>query len=196
MIRQITGIISNINQNNSELTIVNNGIGFAVKSNLKTLCLVKRNQEATLQVSMLVKEDGISLYGFLEQAQREIFEKVIKVSGIGPKSALSILEILTVNDFVAAVIKEDVKLIASAQGIGLKTAQRLILELKTSFKKLSFAKNDNNEDFHSREEVYAILSELGFSLQDLNQKLKQAQKENLADDVETLVRFCLATGKA
>jgi holliday junction DNA helicase RuvA len=193
MINQITGKIINLNQNNSQIVLLNNGIGFEIKANLKTITSLKRNQEETLHISTIFRETGITLFGFLSHAEKEIFEKVIQVSGIGPKSALSILEILSVNDFISAVIKEDTTLISSAQGIGKKTAQRLILELKNSFKKIHLSKDqDLDNDFSSREEVYSVLTGLGFSATDINDKLKIAQEKNEADDTESLVRFCLA----
>jgi Holliday junction DNA helicase RuvA len=192
MINQITGQIINLDQNNSRAVLLNNGIGFEIKTNLRTLTSLKRNQQETLHISTIFREDGVFLYGFLSHAEKEIFEKVIKVSGIGPKSALSILEILSVNDFISAVIKEDATLIASAQGIGKKTAQRLILELKNSFKKINYVSSDNENDFNTREEVYSVLSGLGFSASDINEKLKQAQEKGEADELESLVRFCLA----
>ena len=191
MINQITGQIININQNNKTATLLNNGIGFEIRANMKILTSLKRNQELTLHIATLVREDGISLYGFLSQAQKELFEKLLKVSGVGPKAALSILEICEVEDFISAVIKEDSTLLASAQGIGKKTAQRIILELKTAFKNFNY-KVDSDEDFSSRQEVYSVLSNLGLSMQDINDKLKNAKEQNESDDVESLVRFCLA----
>lgn len=193
MINQITGTVINFSQNNNSATLLNNGIGFDIKTNLRTISSLKRNQEETLYTSMISREDGILIYGFLTQAEKEVFEKVIKVSGIGPKSALSILEILSVNDFISAVIKEDATLISSAQGIGKKTAQRLILELKTNFKKISLTAHDDlDNDFSSREEVYSVLTGLGFAAADINEKLKRAQESSEADDTESLVRFCLS----
>lgn len=193
MINQITGEIVNLNQNNSQVVLLNNGIGFDIKTNLRTLTSLKRNQQETLHISTVFRETGILLYGFLNQAEKEVFEKVIQVSGIGPKSALSILEILSVNDFISAVIKEDSTLISSAQGIGKKTAQRLILELKNTFKKIHLNKGEDlDNDFSHREEVYSVLTGLGFSASDINDKLKLAQEENQSDDTESLVRFCLA----
>ncbi len=193
MINQITGKIINLNQNNSQVVLLNNGIGFDIKANLRTITALKRNQEETLHISTICREDGITLYGFLSQAEKEVFEKVIKVSGIGPKSGLSILEILSVNDFISAVIKEDTTLISSAQGIGKKTAQRLILELKNTFKKIHLGSNEElDNDFNARQEVYSVLTGLGFSASDINDKLKVAQEQNEADDTESLIRFCLA----
>jgi Holliday junction DNA helicase RuvA len=193
VINQITGEIINLDQNNSRVVLLNNDIGFEIKSNTRTLSSLKRNQRETLHISTIFREDGVHLFGFLSQAEKELFEKVIKVSGIGPKSALSILEILSVKDFISAIIKEDATLISSAQGIGKKTAQRLILELKNGFKKINYINVEENEnDFSSREEVYSVLSGLGFSATDINDKLKKAQSKNETDDVESLVRFCLA----
>lgn len=194
MINHIKGQITGFDQNNSKVILENNGIGFEIKTNLRCISSLKRNQEATLHIATLFREDGVHLYGFQSQAEKELFQQVIKVSGIGPKSALSILEILDVNDFISAVLKEDTTLISSAQGIGKKTAARLILELKNSFKKIPAASlaGSEEEDFNSREEVYSVLSGLGFSPSDINDKLKLAQEKNEPDELESLVRFCLA----
>ncbi len=192
MISQISGQIISINQNNKSFVLLNSGIGFEIKSNMRIITSLKRNQELTLHIHTQFREDGFHLFGFSNQAEKELFEQVIKISGVGPKAAMNILEALNVNDFISAVIRSDAKLISSAQGIGKKTAERIILELKNNFKNIDYKTQDIDNDFSAREEVYSVLSGLGFSVPDINDKLKLAQEKNESDDVESLVKFCLS----
>ena len=81
-----------------------------------------------------VKEDGVSLYGFASAEEQEMFHKLLTVSGVGPKGALGFLSQLTPQEIILAIISEDVKTLSKAPGVGRKTAQRVILELKDKFK--------------------------------------------------------------
>jgi Holliday junction DNA helicase RuvA len=119
------------------------------------------------------------------------------VSGVGPKAALKILDQFSVEEFIPAVIREDINLISKAQGIGKKTAERIVLELKTKFKKIipsGMQAQDNDQDLSISDNRMAasdILNNLGFDPLEVERKLNQAQKENIADDVELLVKYCL-----
>ena len=117
--------------------IVNvNGIGFEVFVTGEVLGKVAYNntEEIELFTYMQVKEDGMSLFGFLTLDELSIFKKIISVSGIGPKGGMSILSTLNREQFIMAVIDEDSDRIAKAPGIGKKTAAKLVLELKDKFK--------------------------------------------------------------
>lgn len=192
MLAYIKGKINNLNQSNSSLILENNNIGFFIKTNLKTLCGLERGQETIIYINSVFREDGLHLYGFLEQAEKELFEKLTSVSGIGPKAALSILNLLDVKQFITAVIKEDINLISSAPGIGKKTAQRLILELKTTLSKNPMIINDKSSGLdQNHDEVFGLLLNLGFDTSDIIKKLENAKSENIPDDLESLVKFCL-----
>ena len=113
-----------------------NGIGFEVFVTGEVLSRVAYNNtdELELYTYMQVKEDGMSLFGFLTIDELSIFKKIISVSGIGPKGGMSILSTLNREQFIMAVIDEDSDRISKAPGIGKKTAAKLVLELKDKFK--------------------------------------------------------------
>lgn len=107
------------------------GIGYNIfMSSGKTYERYSLRQEAKIYTYTLVREDAINLYGFETRAELELFKKLISVSGVGPKVALSVLSVFTVDALKMAIFAGDSKLIAKAPGIGAKTASRLILELK------------------------------------------------------------------
>ena len=113
-----------------------NGIGFEVFVTGEVLgkAAFNNTEDIELYTYMQVKEDGMSLFGFLTLDELSIFKKIISVSGIGPKGGMSILSTLNREQFIMAVIDEDSDRIAKAPGIGKKTAAKLVLELKDKFK--------------------------------------------------------------
>ena len=90
----------------------------------------KKGEKVKLYTHLAVREDGIELFGFESNEERECFNKLITVSGVGPKAAMSILSIMTPDNFALSVCTEDIKAISKASGIGQKTAARIVLELK------------------------------------------------------------------
>lgn len=133
MIAFVNGIIEEVSPENVVLEV--NGIGYNVKISSTTASkLPSRGEKAKLYTYTSVREDAIWLYGFLTKADLEIFKKCITVNGIGPKGALSILSIMDADTLRYAILSEDKKAIAKAPGIGMKTAERLILDLKEKVK--------------------------------------------------------------
>ena len=108
------------------------GVGYKLTTSLITCELLreKLGQKVKLFTYLAVREDGVELFGFESNEERECFNKLITVSGVGPKAAMSILSIMTPDNFALAVCTEDTKAISKASGIGAKTAARIILELK------------------------------------------------------------------
>ena len=108
------------------------GVGYKLTTSLITSELLreKMGQKVKLFTYLAVREDGVELFGFESNEERECFNKLITVSGVGPKAAMSILSIMTPDNFALAVCTEDAKAISKASGIGGKTAARIILELK------------------------------------------------------------------
>ena len=108
------------------------GVGYKLTTSLITSELLREKvgQKVKLFTYLAVREDGIELFGFESNEERECFNKLITVSGVGPKAAMSILSIMTPDNFALAVCTEDTKAISKASGIGGKTAARIILELK------------------------------------------------------------------
>ena len=113
-----------------------NGIGYRVYTALSTINRLQNIcHEVKMHTHLHVREDAMILYGFLSQDELNIFELLISVSGVGPKAAISIISEVPASKFALAVITEDVNLFTKAPGIGKKTAQRIILELRDKLKK-------------------------------------------------------------
>lgn len=129
MIAYVSGEIAEIAPDNVVIDV--NGIGYNVKVSSTTASkLPGIGERAKLYTYTSVREDAFWLYGFLTRADLEIFKKCITVNGIGPKGALSILSVMDADSLRYAIVSEDKKAIAKAPGIGARTAERLILELK------------------------------------------------------------------
>ncbi len=111
------------------------GIGFGLNVTANTLAALKAGEKARLYIAESIGETNFDLYGFATKNEKNSFELLISVSGIGPKAALSILSCNTPESLALAVINDDVKALTIAQGIGKKIAQRVILELKDKFRK-------------------------------------------------------------
>ena len=128
MIAFVEGTVAERLENS--LVINNNGIGYRIYVPLRVIESVSTGKEIRLYTHMSVREDGISLFGFLSREDLSVFRLLLGVSGIGPKGALSVLSALSASDLKFAVLSDDVSTISSVPGLGKKTAQKLILELK------------------------------------------------------------------
>jgi Holliday junction DNA helicase RuvA len=111
------------------------GVGYEVKISLTTYSQVKDKEDILIQTYLHVKEDSHTLFGFFEQSEKKRFLDLLSINGVGPSTALMILSSLDAKELQAAIVQEDVKTIQSVKGIGGKTAQRIILELKDKMKK-------------------------------------------------------------
>lgn len=141
MINFIYGEIASKNENS--VVLDHNGIGFEIFVSTSTLSLIGQIGEmARVFTYMNVKEDELSLYGFLSIEEKNMFLKIINVSGIGPKMALQILSGLSLSDLAVAIKNEDIKLLSTIKGLGKKTAERLALELKDKIDLIGFAAQD------------------------------------------------------
>jgi len=129
MISFLVGVIEEKRENLLLLDV--NGVGFELAVSSNTLSsLPMQGASVKVLTYMAVREDDISLYGFSSQEEKDLFNKLITVSGIGPKLAISILSGLSLSDLILAIINEDSKLLSKIKGLGKKTAERLCLELK------------------------------------------------------------------
>lgn len=194
MFSYLKGTISEKNIDNSSFVIEVNNIGYLVNANLKLLSQIGIKDECKIYLSLQVKEDSHKLYGFKDRASRDLFEILLSVSGVGPKAAMSILNLFDLDELIAAVLQDKSKLIAEAQGIGPKTAKRIILELQNKLSKFSKTKiqdQDLNNQYACTEEVFAMLSNLGYSAIEIDKSINAAQEQGIADDSELLIQFCL-----
>ena len=135
MIARISGIL--IQKSVTHCVVDVHGTGYRIIVPLSTFYeLPKEDQPVVLHVHTHVREDAISLYGFHTREEREVFQMMISVSGIGPKLAVNILSGIAAGELVKAVTEEDLKRLTSIPGVGKKTAERMILELKDKAAKL------------------------------------------------------------
>ncbi len=159
MIASLFGTIKSLKID--QLVIDVNGVGYLVNISSRTSGQLSLGRDAQIHTSMVVREDSLTLFGFLEVAERELFELLQTVSGIGPKVALAITQAMEISDLASAVKRRDENSISAIPGIGKKSAQRLILELEG---KLDFAIKDISiKELSWREEVIDALVGLGFS---------------------------------
>ena len=171
MISYIKGEI--IAQNESSVVVLTNGIGYEIfLPGLRSLNYAK-GEKAEFYVYLYLREDSLQLYGFNDWQEREIFVMLIAVSGIGPKAAMAILGELTTLGLYQAVVQENVNLLTKVPGIGKKTAQRLVLELKDKLAKkfagesIALSKNmaeemPANEISLAKDDIYQALLALGY----------------------------------
>ncbi|MEX3609872.1 Holliday junction branch migration protein RuvA [Rothia sp. LK2588] len=127
MISSLTGIVSHIGLNH--LIIDVHGIGLQVNAPACTLATLRTGESTTILTTMIVREDSMTLYGFSEPAEREVFDLLLSVSGIGPRIALAVLGVHTARDIEKAVATGDDKAFSKVPGIGPKGARRIVLEL-------------------------------------------------------------------
>ena len=140
------------------------GIGYEVKISLNTFSKIKNAEVVQLQTYLHVKEDALTLFGFTDAQEKQAFLDLLSINGVGPSTALMVQSSLSTNDFRNAVVNEDIKTIQSVKGIGGKTAQRIVLELKDKFKKDGLiAMADSGTGSHNtlRNEALSALMTLG-----------------------------------
>ncbi|NLL93841.1 MAG: Holliday junction branch migration protein RuvA [Clostridiales bacterium] len=156
-------------------------------------CLNVGEEDVRLFTYLSVKADSMNLYGFNSKDDLEVFKMLINVSGIGPKGALSILSVMTVNDLRMAVVSEDAKIISKTPGIGIKTAQKVIIELKDKMKFEDVNITSSNvtiTDNNTNEAVMALIS-LGYSQ---TESINAVKKCNISTEdmaVEDIIKEAL-----
>ena len=128
MITHIRGKLIEKNPNNAIIEC--NGIGYILPISLQTFSNIPDKENIKLHTHLIIREDAQILYGFWEKIEREIFKLLISVSGVGPSTAITMLSSMNTKEIQHAIASEDVEKIKSVKGIGIKTAQRVIVDLK------------------------------------------------------------------
>ncbi|MCX7904073.1 MAG: Holliday junction branch migration protein RuvA [Caloramator sp.] len=185
MFAYIKGIVSFVLDDYA--VVENNGIGYMIFMPSRDLDALRGKKDILVYTYYYVREDNISLYGFLDKESLNIFKLLLGVSGVGPKAALSILSCTTPSEFILSVVTKDDKNLSKAQGIGKKLAQRIILELKDKFKDYEIA-NEKEEDRReflekdvSKEAIAALLT-LGYTKQEAIQAVKRVEGARSVED--------------
>ena len=191
MISYIIGQIRAINEDN--FVIENNSMGYIIFSSLTTLANIEINNEYKIYTSMQVREDDISLFGFISKDELEMFLHLTSVSTIGPKTALGILSSLSVNEIKNAILNNDINKLTVAKGIGKKSASRIILELVDKVKKMNFVPIEKSEDVSVVNEDFDVAKEallnLGYQKNDIDRVLLELKDNELS--LEELIKESL-----
>jgi Holliday junction DNA helicase RuvA len=201
MISLVTGAVRAINSD--RLVVEIGGFGVSVLVTPATTSQVSLGSQVQLFTSLVVREDSLTLYGFVNEESRSLFELVQTVSGIGPKVALSILGALTPEDLSRAIAQEDIAAIEKVPGIGRKGAQRLILELKGKLSDLSATSHYQSHQPAWREQLTSALVSLGFSPKESDSAISNVVGNLQSDGIDAsnvelseLLKLTLASGKS
>lgn len=190
MITQIKGRL--VEKNPTYVVIDCSGVGYLLHISLNTFSLIPDSEALTLYTHLSVKEDSHTLYGFIDKTEREIFRLLISVSGVGPSIARTMLSSMTSEEIQQAIASENIALIQSVKGIGAKTAQRVIIDLKDKILKtydldaISVVRNNTNKD-----EALSALEVLGFNRKQSDKVLSTILKEQPEASVELLIKGAL-----
>ena len=201
MISLLSGTVRSIHSD--RLVVEVGGFGLSVLVTPVTATQVSLGSQIQLFTSLVVREDSLTLFGFVNEESRSLFELVQTVSGIGPKVALSILGALTPEDLSRAIAQEDIGAIEKVPGIGRKGAQRMILELKGKLSDLSHAQLYKGHQPAWREQLSSALVSLGFSPKESDNAISAVVTDLQSDGIDPagvelseLFKRTLASGKS
>lgn len=205
MIAQLTGTIAR--RAGGFVILDVNGVGYKVSVPLSVLENLPPEdegnvQKVTLVTHLIVREDDLSLYGFGSETELRAFELLLTVSGVGPKVALALLSALTVEDLAHAIADEDVRTLTRVPGVGAKTAQRMVLELKDKFAALGFenkmsllASGGGRQTTVRRDDalgdVVSALTNLGYNKAEAERAANTARDEKLKENDGAPVDFAI-----
>ena len=172
--------------------IDNHGVGYFINITLNTFTAIGEQTEVKLYTHLQVLEDAHNLFGFFTAKERDMFELLISVSGVGCNTARLILSSLTVNELSTAIAGEDIKTIQAVKGIGSKTAQRIIVDLKDKVKKTEYVEEIVETVNNTvKNEALSALVILGFSKNAASKALDKLLKQSPDTSVEVLIREAL-----
>lgn len=189
MYEYIKGTYAGINKD--YVVVECGGIGYRVYTSGSTMSeMPKINDSVILYLEQIVREDFIGLYGFLTKDELNMFKLLLTINGIGAKAALSLLSIATVNNLKYAILQGEENILTKAPGVGKKTAQRIILELKDKIKPeelINFANEDenplNNRSIINLNEALEALIALGYSPKEAEKAISHCSKEESLEDI-------------
>lgn len=192
MIGRLTGKI--LEKNPPEILLEVAGIGYEVLCPMSSFYEMGSESSISLHTHLAIKEDSHTLYGFISKDEKTLFRELIRVNGIGPKVALAILSHLNIVSLMNAVANEDDALLAKTPGIGKKTAQKLIVELKDRLEKLELNNTKHQKITGSNtnpntQKASAALQALGFKVKEADRMLNAISDDSLS--TEELIRQAL-----
>ena len=190
MITHIRGKL--IEKNPTNAIIEANGVGYWINISLNTYSQLPDSEAVFLFTYLSVKEDSHTLYGFSTKVEREIFKLLISVSGVGPSIARTMISSMTTDEIQQAIASGNVGVIQSVKGIGVKTAQRVLVDLRDKISstfgvgEVSIFENNTNKN-----EALSALEVLGFNKKQAEKVLEKVLKENSSASVEVLIKQAL-----
>lgn len=206
MIAKLRGIIDSVGDDFCIIDV--HGVGYSVSASSRTLGKLAVGSEAVLHTIMTVREDDISLYGFSDVWEKEWFQTLTKVQGVGAKVCLSILSVLTPAQLAAAISAQDKTSFCRANGVGPKLAARIVTELKDKVVSVPVLSNSaevlsveadsvsapilpKDEDYSKSEDVISALVNLGYQRLEAYRAVSKVMSENAEANVPTLIRLAL-----
>ncbi|MBM3412785.1 MAG: Holliday junction branch migration protein RuvA [Bacteroidetes bacterium] len=169
-----------------------NGVGYEVHISLNTFSKIQQKEEGLLYTVLLIREDAHLLYGFGDLTERDLFQQLISVSGVGASTARVMLSFLKPEELIQAIVQGNVRVLESIKGIGKKTAERLVLELKDKLAKIASHSNNfpliNNS---LQQDALNALTALGIPKQAATAAVEKTLKANPEMGVEDLVKTAL-----
>ena len=155
-----------------------NGVGYEIDTPLSTFCQLQKGQRVTLWTHLVVREDAQQLFGFIDAQEKLVFRTLLKVNGVGPKMALGILSTLSIDLLIHTIEHDDINTLIKVPGVGKKTAERLMIELRDRFKSLSTQSGTGSAMAPAQIQFSANspVAEAEAALQSLGYKPAEAQK--------------------
>lgn len=191
MFAYLKGIVSDLSPTIAVIECA--GVGYQVHISLQTFGVLKEGEQVKLLVHQIVREDAHLLFGFSSEEERRVFRYLISVNGVGANTALIILSSMSISELIAGIAQGNENLLKRIKGIGAKTAQRLIVELKDKVLKEPSAYNKVDTSYNTmRQEALSALVVLGFSKPNAEKALdKVIQRSGSHQRVEDLIREAL-----
>ncbi len=192
MIGWLSGRVADKHQP-GKLVVDVNGVGYDVETSLPTFFQLEAAAgHIELHVHTIVREDALLLYGFIDRQERALFRALIKVNGVGPKMAIAILSSISPNEFILCIDQQNTALLTKLPGIGKKTAERLVVEMKDSIQQLPYAKAPNGQPAPSmtqQDEAISALEALGYKRQEATKVVNKMDDGQMT--CEQLIRQAL-----
>lgn len=178
--------------NPTQAVVEQSGIGYNIQVSLHTYSQIREKKQVTLFIQEIIREDVHDLFGFSSKQERELFRQLISVTGIGANIARMMLSSLSPDEIRQAILRDDVNLLKKIKGIGVKTAQRVIIDLRDKMGKMGdsieFLTSTDNT---TRDEALSALTMLGFGKSDTAKVLEKLMKQKSEWGVEELIKAAL-----
>jgi Holliday junction DNA helicase RuvA len=189
MIGRLTGVL--LEKNPPQILLDVQGVGYELDVPMSTFYnLPALHEKVVLHTQFIVREDAQLLYGFLTHEERIAFRQLLKISGVGPKLALSVLSGLSLNDLAAAVANKDAGRLTKIPGVGKKTAERLLLELQGKFVETGVNATSSTITHSANNDIVNALQALGYNEKEADWAAKQLPKDaNVSDGIRQALKL-------